>query len=59
MTWLGHSDFLGYAARGGDQAQVPIPDAATLGGYFQSSPRRNACLQILYGKELWEQFLIC
>ena len=37
MTWLGHSDFLGYAARGGDQAQVPIPDAATLGGYFQSA----------------------
>jgi hypothetical protein len=37
MSWLGHSDFLGYAARGGDQAQVPIPDAATLGGYFQSA----------------------
>ena len=37
MTWLGHSDFLGYAARGGDQSQVPIPDATTLGGYFQSA----------------------
>ena len=34
MAWLGFSDFLAYAARGGDQAQVPIPDAATLGTYF-------------------------
>lgn len=34
MSWLGHSDFIGYAARGGDAAQVPKPDAATLGAYY-------------------------
>ena len=30
MAWLGASDFVGYAAKGGDEAQAPKPDGATL-----------------------------
>ena len=30
MAWLGASDFVGYAAKGGDVAQAPKPDGATL-----------------------------
>lgn len=37
MSWLGFSDFVAYSARGGDQAQVPKPDAATLGTYYQQA----------------------
>jgi len=34
MVSLGTSDFVAYAARGGDINQAPKPDAATLGTYF-------------------------
>ena len=37
MVSLGTSDFVGYAARGGDVAQVPKPVGATLGAYFTSA----------------------
>ncbi len=30
MAWLGASDFVGYAAKGGDVAQAPKPDGPTL-----------------------------
>ena len=30
MAWLGASDFVGYAAKGGDVAQAPKPDGTTL-----------------------------
>ena len=34
MAWLGASDFVGYAAKGGDVAQAPKPDGATLSAYW-------------------------
>ena len=34
MAWLGASDFVGYAAKGGDIAQAPKPDGATLSAYW-------------------------
>ncbi len=34
MAWLGASDFVGYAAKGGDAALAPKPDGATLSAYW-------------------------
>jgi len=34
MAWLGASDFVGYAAKGGDAALAPKPDGATLSTYW-------------------------
>ena len=37
MSWLGFSDFVGFAARGGDETQVPAPNSADLELYYQQS----------------------
>ena len=37
MSWLGFSDFVAYAARGGDESQAPAPNSAELGGFYQQA----------------------